>query len=67
MKKFLKEFLVGILFLAAFAVLAGLGFFLFPFIIVLSIAARLLLGLALVIGAIWLLGKCVVLLWERIR
>ena len=63
----MKAFLVGLLFLLAVAVLSAIGFFLYPILWALSIALRIILGIALVIFAIWLLGKFIIYVWEKIR
>jgi hypothetical protein len=63
----MREFLVGLLFLCAVGVLAGVGLLLFPLIIVLVFFLRIFVIFALVIAAIWLLGKFIMWVWEKIR
>lgn len=62
----MKAFAVGLLFLVAVGILAGLGVMLYPLIIVLGLFLRMLLSCAFVILSIWLLGKLIILIWERI-
>lgn len=63
----MKAFLVGLLFLLVVSVLAGLGFLLLPFLLVLGLVLRVILSIALVIFAIWLLGKFIIFLWKKWR
>jgi len=62
----MKAFLVGMIFIIAVAVLSGIGFLLYPFLLVLSIFLRIALGCALIILAIWLLGKFIIFIWEAL-
>ena len=63
----MKAFFIGLVTIIAVAILAGIGVLLFPFLVVLSWILRLILSLALVIFAIWLLGKLVLIVWEKLR
>ena len=63
----MKEFLVGLLFLVAVLILAGVGFLMFPFLLILGIFLRLVLVVAFVILSIWLLGKLIVYIWQRLN
>jgi len=63
----MKAFWVGSLFLCAVFVLAGIGVVLSPLIILLSFLLRIIISLALVIFAIWLLGKFIIFIWEKLK
>ncbi|UCG35796.1 MAG: hypothetical protein JSW17_03080 [Candidatus Omnitrophota bacterium] len=63
----MKEFLVGLIFIFAALVLLGIGVLLYPFLLALALFLRLLVIFALGIFAIWLLGKFIILVWERMR
>jgi len=63
----MKEFLIGLTLIIAILIIAGIGFILMPFFIVLTFALRILLSVILIIFSIWLLGKCVVIVWEKIK
>ena len=60
----MKAFLVGLLFLCAVLVLMGVGFLLLPLLLVLTFFLRIAVGLALVLFAVWLLGKFILFLWQ---
>jgi len=62
-----KAFFVGLLFLAAALIMAGLGVFLYPFIFLLAIVLRIIVSIALVIFAIWLLGKFIIFIWDKLN
>ena len=63
----MKAFLVGLIFLVLTFILAGLGILLFPLILVLGMALRVVIMLVFVIFAIWLLGKMIILIWESLK
>jgi len=63
----MKAFLVGLLFLFIVAVLAGMGVLLFPFLLVLSWIARVILIVVLLILAVWLLGKLVLYIRKKTK
>ncbi|KPK41926.1 MAG: hypothetical protein AMJ78_04155 [Omnitrophica WOR_2 bacterium SM23_29] len=63
----MKAFFIGLITIVAVVILAGIGVLLFPFLVVLGWILRLILSLALVIFAIWLLGKLVLIVWEKLR
>ncbi len=63
----MKEFFVGLIFLAAVLVLAGVGILLFPLLIVLAFFARLIIMIVLGVFAIWFLGKFIIFVWEKMR
>ena len=62
----MKAFLVGLIFLIATALLAGIGILLFPFFLLLAFALRMLAMGALVILAVWLLGTFIIFFWEKV-
>ena len=57
----MKEFFVGLLVLLSFLLLSIVGVFLLPFIVVLGFVLKWIISLALLILAVWLVGK--VTLW----
>ncbi|MFH1269879.1 MAG: hypothetical protein ABIH75_02320 [Candidatus Omnitrophota bacterium] len=63
----MKAFLVGLAFLAAAALLTGVGVLLFPLIIVLGLFLRVILGFLFIIFAIWLLGKFIIFIWDKLK
>jgi len=63
----MKAFLAGLIFLLATAILVVIGVLLFPFLILLAFLLRLILGFFLIIFAIWLLGKFIILVWEKLK
>lgn len=63
----MKAFFIGLIFLVLASLLAGICVLLFPLLIVLGIALRLVIMFLLVIFAIWLLGKLIILIWESLR
>jgi hypothetical protein len=63
----MKEFLVGLLFLTAVFLFAGVAFLLYPFIVVLGILLRFIIICAFFVFVIWLLGKMIILLWKRLK
>ncbi|MDD3296757.1 MAG: hypothetical protein PHU64_05285 [Candidatus Omnitrophica bacterium] len=63
----MKAFFIGLLFVIMVAIFAGLGFMLYPFIIVLALFSRVIISLLLVAFTIWLLGKFIILVWEKLR
>ncbi|MFH1441388.1 MAG: hypothetical protein ABIH18_05055 [Candidatus Omnitrophota bacterium] len=62
----MKAFFIGLLFLLAVAILSGIGFLLFPVLIILGWFLRFFLMLGFVILAIWLLGKLIILILDVI-
>ena len=62
----MKAFAIGLIFLIAVSILSGIGILLFPIIIVLGFFLKIILALLFVIFAIWLLGKFIIFVWERI-
>ncbi len=63
----MKAFFVGLIFLMLVVVMSGLAIFLYPFLFMLGIVLRMVLGVLLVIFAIWLLGKMIIYVWELLR
>ena len=63
----MKAFLIGLVFLIAVLILSGIGFLLLPLLIVLGLFLRIIIGAALIIFFIWLLGKFIIFVWESIR
>ena len=63
----MKAFLVGVIFLIAVAILAGLGCLFVPFILVLGLFLRFILLIVLGILAVWILGKFIIFVWEALR
>lgn len=62
----MKAFLIGLIFLIAAITLAGIGFLLFPLLVVLAWFLRLVVIFILGLFAIWLLGKFIILVWEKL-
>ncbi len=60
----MKAFLVGLLFIIAVSFLSVLGVFLYPFLLLLTFVLRIIIGMALVVFAVWLLGKLIIFIWE---
>ena len=63
----MKAFLVGFLAVLVVTVLTGLGFLLFPFLLVLGWVMRIVLMVVLVILAIWLLGRFILYIWGKLK
>ena len=63
----MKAFLVGLLFVIAVGILTVVGFFLYPILWALSVVLRIILSIALLMFAIWLLGKFIISVWEKVR
>ena len=63
----MKAFLVGVIVLIAVTVMAGIGYLILPFLLVLGLVIKLVLAIVLVILAIWFLGKFVIFIWETLR
>lgn len=58
----MREFLVGLLVLALIVILSGLGVLLIPFLLLLGFFLRWVIGLALILFSIWLIGKLTLML-----
>ena len=63
----MKEFLVGLIFIVAALAFAGIGLLLYPFLLAIALLLRIVIIFALIIFAIWLLGKFIISVWERLR
>lgn len=63
----MKAFGVGLLFVLAVAVLFGIGILLVPFLVVLGFLLRIIISLALVILAIWLVGNFILFVWKKLK
>jgi len=62
----MKAFTIGLIFLIAVSVLGGVGVLLFPIIIVLGFFLKIILALLFVIFSIWLLGKFIIFVWDKL-
>jgi hypothetical protein len=60
----MKAFFVGLLFLCFVLILTGVGFLLLPLLLILTFFLRIAVGFALILFAIWLLGKFILFLWQ---
>lgn len=63
----MKSFFVGLLVIAITAVFSVLGVLILPFLFVLGLFLRWILGVALLIFAIWLIGRITLFLLEYLR
>ena len=63
----MKAFLVGLIFILAVAIFIGLGFLLYPLLMLMVCFLRIIVALVLFILAVWLLGKFIIFVWEAIR
>jgi len=63
----MRAFLVGLAFLIAAVVLIGAGILLFPLVIVLGFFLRVIFSFLFVIFAIWLLGRFIIFVWDKLR
>ncbi len=63
----MKAFLIGVIFLIAVAIIAGLGYLFIPFILVLGLFLRFILLIVLGILVVWILGKFIIFVWEALR
>lgn len=63
----MKAFLIGVIFLIAVAIIAGLGYLFIPFILVLGFFLRFILLIVLGILVVWILGKFIIFVWEALR
>ncbi len=61
----MKAFLVGLIFLIAVTLLAGVGLLLYPLLLVLAFLLRVLLGLIFAFFAVWVLGKFIIFVWDK--
>ena len=63
----MKAFLVGFLFLCVVLILAGVGFLLLPLLLILTFFLRIAVGFALMLFAVWLLGKFILFLLKALE
>ena len=63
----MKAFLVGLVFLVAVLMLSAIGCLIFPLLLVLGVFLKFIISAALIILAIWFLGKSIVFVWESIK
>ena len=63
----MKAFMVGLIFIVAALALAGIGLLLYPFLLAIALLLRMVIIFALIIFAIWLLGKFIISVWEKLR
>lgn len=63
----MKAFLVGLLFILGVIILAGIGFLLSPLLLLMVFFLRIIVVFVLVCFAVWLLGKFIIYVWEKIR
>ena len=63
----MRAFFVGLTFLAAVVILAGVWFLLFPLLVLMGLLLRFLLVCVFVIGGIWLLGKLIIFIWGKLK
>ena len=63
----MKEFFIGLIFLTAVLIFAGVGVLLIPLFLVLAFFLRIIIGFILIIFVTWLLGKMIVLVWGKIN
>ncbi len=62
----MKAFAIGLIFIIAVSILSGIGMLLYPLIIVFGFFLKIMLAILFVILSIWLLGKFIIFIWERI-
>lgn len=62
----MKAFAIGLIFLIAAGILAGIGILFYPLIIVMGFFLRIVFALLFVIFCIWLLGKLIIFAWEKL-
>ncbi|MEW6170875.1 MAG: hypothetical protein AB1472_04900 [Candidatus Omnitrophota bacterium] len=62
----MKAFLIGLIFLMAVVILSGIGVLIFPLILAMAIFLKIIVSICLVLFAIWLLGKFIIFIWEKI-
>ncbi|MCX5657633.1 MAG: hypothetical protein NTZ48_05370 [Candidatus Omnitrophica bacterium] len=62
----MKAFAIGLIFLIAVSILSGIGILFFPLVIVFGFFLKIILSLLFVIFSIWLLGKFIIFIWEKI-
>ncbi|MBM3253859.1 MAG: hypothetical protein FJZ16_06385 [Candidatus Omnitrophica bacterium] len=63
----MKAFIIGLIFLIAVSILAGICALLFPLLVVLAWFIRIVIISLFILFAIWLLGKFIIFVWESLR
>lgn len=63
----MREFVVGLLFLAAVGLVIGMCFLIFPLLLLAGLILRFILVFTFGILAIWLLGKFIILIWNKLK
>ena len=63
----MREFFIGLLVIVAVLLLAGLGVLLFPLLLVLGLALRVLILILIGLFAVWLVGKLTLMLIDAFR
>jgi len=63
----MKAFLLGLLFLIAVGMLAGLGILVIPLVMVLAFFLQIIAWVVLAFFSIWLLGKFIIWVWGRLK
>lgn len=63
----MKALLVGFIFLVLAAILLSIGFLLFPLLIFLILFLRIIFAAVFILFSIWLLGKVIIYVWEKIK
>lgn len=62
----MKAFFIGLVTLIIVIIMGTIGTLLYPFFIVLGLLFRVILSFLLFIFAIWLLGKLILFIWEKL-
>lgn len=62
----MKAFFIGLITLIIVIIMGTIGALLYPFFIVLGLLFRVILSFLLFIFAIWLLGKFILFIWEKL-
>lgn len=63
----MKEFFVGLFFLAVVAIFAGIWFLFFPLLLLAGLMLRFILMVIFIIFAIWVLGKMIIVVWGKLK
>lgn len=62
----MKAFFIGLITLIIVIIMGTIGTLLYPFFIVLGLLFRVILSFLLFVFAIWLLGKFILFIWEKL-
>lgn len=63
----MKAFLVGFIFFILTSVLLSMAFLLYPLLLVFVFFLRIIFVAIFTLCAIWLLGKAIIYMWEKIK